>query len=200
MKERPILFKGPMVRAILEGRKTQTRRIFYVKDPMGVKRAITSPDEEIIQFNDGTFNYSSTGGLSGPYVCRYGGPGCHLWVRERGWIAQSKQAFIPFLGNERSGLPKSPDGTPYKACPSIHMPRWASRITLEIVNIRVERLQEISEEDAKAEGCDPIGGENNLERYRSGFYHLWDSINGKAYPCDSNPWAWVIEFRRVPCS
>ena len=91
-----------------------------------------------------------------------------------------------------------------KWLPSIHMPRWASRITLEITNIRVERLQDITQEDAKAEGVDPWFPKTESLKdlftngsYRNGFHELWDSINAKTHPWDSNPWVWVIEFRKV---
>lgn len=83
--------------------------------------------------------------------------------------------------------------------PSIHMPRWASRINLEITDIRVERLQEINEEDAKHEGVKRINaGDFGMETWSSAFRNLWDSINSKrGYGWDTNPWVWVIEFKRI---
>ncbi len=92
--------------------------------------------------------------------------------------------------------------------PSIHMPRWASRLILEVVNVRVERLQEITEEDARAEGIidggclncgesEPCGCDNPNPDARDTFIYLWNSINGKKHPWTSNPWVWVIQFKRV---
>lgn len=160
MKERPIIFSAPMVQAILEGRKTQTRRI--VKDAT---------------------------------VCKFGKVGDRLWVRET-WAAPHAfdghtPAFIPrdarihFLATEdRGGLRwRSP----------IFMPRWASRITLEIKSLRVERLQDISEADARAEGSD----DNSSAIWGpGGFWDLWEGIHGPG-SWEENPFVWVIEFEVV---
>jgi len=93
-----------------------------------------------------------------------------------------------------------PDAYPFSR-PSIHMPRWASRIALEITNVRVERLQDISEEDAQAEGVPKsitqYGLTIDYENYREPFIELWDKINGKKHPWASNPWVWVVEFRKI---
>lgn len=181
MKERPILFSGEMVRAILDGRKTQTRRV--------VKQR---------------------GDCSGSVEqCPYGQPGERLWVRET-WATEGtdETSTLPLqFKADRSDWPKCS-----KWRPSIHMPRWASRITLEIESVRVERLQKITEEDAKAEGTrddalvhyyceegtddDPIG--NHRCNWRYAFSRLWESINAKrGFGWDANPWVWVITFRRV---
>jgi hypothetical protein len=189
MKERPILFNGEMVRAILEGRKTQTRRI--VKDCY------------------------LTGGPPEDYLlsrCPYGQPGDRLWVRET--FAWPNDQVTIYRANWREDamrrgldhIPKDDSGIRWN--PSIHMPRWASRISLEITNVRVEQLNEISEEDAIAEGIDRESGEYEgyfrdyrepdaiTKNARLSYIGLWESING-AGSWDANPWVWVIEFQRV---
>lgn len=202
--DRPILFSGLMVRAILDGRKTQTRRVFCIKDPMGKKHAITSPKEEILEFDDGSFNYLSTGALSGPYPCPYGHPGDRLWVREA-WRTYASLDHLPPRHIEHgAGIQYEAGGSSVSGCDRLHgmgkyrppmfMPIWASRITLEIADIRVERLQDISEADAISEGVysDPAAPA------RDGFQLLWNSINAaRGFGWDSNPWVWVISFNRV---
>lgn len=194
MKERGILFSAPMVRALLADTKTQTRRIFKVTGPMGNKCEITSPDEEIVRFDDGTFHYLSTGAMSGPYPCPYGVPGDRLWVRET-W--QSEMV----AGHERDG-PVRYRATQDERCmghrwkPSIFMPRWASRISLRITDVRVERLQSISQADANAEGIAAQSGPW-LHHVIADYRRLWGSING-AESWNSNPWVWVVSFERVP--
>lgn len=162
MKERPILFSGPMVRAILDGRKTQTRRV--VKPRQGM-------------LDDWT-------GLP----CPYGKPGDRLWVRETCYFEQPHGEVI-YRADPGSEKALDPEFTGLRWRPSIHMPRWASRITLEIVNVRVERLQDIRVDDARAEGVTakwPVHG----------FRNLWQSINGFG-SWDANPWVWVVEFRNM---
>ena len=203
MKERPILFSGPMVRAILDGRKTQTRRM--VKWPASYK------DHEIADAVR-ALNRSSTKsiGRHGPcdgirdrFRCPYGVVGDRLWVRETFADARAMWGKVFYRADDQTD--HDSDGT---WTPSIHMPRWASRITLEIVSIRVERLQEITEEDAKAEGVErgiwsqPAGlfmepcdeTDDKHATYRDGFGFLWSSIYGN---WDSNSYVWVVEFRRV---
>lgn len=147
--------------------------------------------------------------------------GMNLWVRET-WQAHDV-IYDDYCGGYEAGYPlkqipnKKPsnvsvsyaeDGEDGPWRPSIHMPRWASRITLEITDARVERLHEITEEDARAEGIidggclncgksEPCGCPNPQPDARDTFVYLWDSIYGKKYPWKSNPWVWVIEFRRV---
>jgi len=185
MKERPILFSGPMVRAILEGRKTQTRRV--VKPQPGCDPR----DDEHLDMGR----------------CPYGQPGDRLWVREA-WHTDERDLEYARAKHE-DAMSDSPiyyradpenDNAGCTWRPSIHMPRWASRITLEITRVRVERLQEISEKDAIAEGADPYlhpvhPGREGL-RHVDGFRSLWESINGPG-SWDANPWVWVIEFKRV---
>jgi hypothetical protein len=204
MKERPILFSAPMVRAILEGRKTQTRRVMNPQ-PLFVSGGV--PFRPLPPRLVGVAD-PKAGVL---YLPRYGVRGDRLWVRESGWIAKSGLAFIPSEGN---GPPPggfvSPSGEPYKRCPSIHMPRWATRITLEVTGVRVERLQDISEADADDEGGayhDGRGVGHSGWRHdpshgvvyataRESFSALWQSING-AESWVANPWIWVVEFKRV---
>jgi len=162
MKERPIIFSGPMVRAILAGEKTQTRRI--VK-PQAVK-------------------------------CPYGKPGDRLWVRESfcevvdqyGSKRAHYRASEPNLEVIRPMKDRPPYAGPPKWKPSIHMPRWASRIDLEITHVRSQRLQAITVGAARAEGIVAQPG-----YLASEFKALWESIHGSG-SWDKNPWVWVIEF------
>ena len=208
MKERPILFNGEMVRAILEGRKTQTRRL--VKSPLKFKNGLCWDVQ-----NDEAFGaqYGKTFFCDSPY----GVQGDRFWVRET-WAIQDC--------GSRVGISKEhwPDGFPvsrvrYPATdpapnssegrhhwwnkrPSIHMPRWASRINLEVLSVRVERIQDIYEEDAKAEGIKLMGWkllENGVSRdytHRDHFEALWQTIYGDD-AWTKNPWVWVIEFKKI---
>lgn len=175
MKERPILFSGEMVRAILDGSKTQTRRV--VKgDALGILNLEIRPPSDPIFVEK----------------CLYGKPGDRLWVREA-W-AQHTETFGDFLPSTvYRADPVTPHFTKWK--PSIHMPRWASRITLEITGVRVERLQDISEKDALSEGCEPDDGNPESPSPISEFRDLWQSING-AESWAANQWVWVIEFKK----
>ena len=171
MKERPILFSGPMVKAIIEGRKSMTRRV-------AKENFWSEANQEAVTF-----------------YCPYGQPGDRLWVRET-WHcdnpAAAQDIMNPGLGCYYLATEEHPEiFTKWK--PSIFMPRWASRITLEIVSLKVERLQEITDEDAIKEG-QPFSSANSP---RIWFMTLWDSINGKKYPWTSNPWIWVIEFKNI---
>jgi hypothetical protein len=217
VKERPILFSAPMVRAILDEQKTQTRRIVKPQ-PLGelwpggkcydYYPTIVVKGEEVP--GDMVFGF---GNEDMGWVCPYGKPGDRLWVRETFYVDH-----IDYIGKR---LPKAKpaeiddmiyyraDGEcceqiPECSCwevgkpewrPSIHMNRWASRITLEVTGVRVERLQEISEGDAIAEGVEwnagPLrcGHTNPISAYRG----LWNQINGGG-SWDANPWVWVIDF------
>jgi len=199
-RERSIIFSGPMVRAILAGRKTQTRRVLKPQ-PAGLV--------------NGMPYYEGRDAAKLP-TCPYGKAGDKLWVREACYITKACEDGAPLCDPvviyRADGCEDQPNG--YVSRPSIHMPRWASRITLEVVSVRVERLQDISEANAEAEGvsrCCPfgvcngggfIGGDENCRcadiTPTQVFAHRWDSINGKrGYSWDSNPWVWAIEFRRV---
>jgi len=207
MKARPILFKPDMVRAILDGRKTETRRI--VKAPVLTYERLSGEAWDM-DVKDGVLTASTTSYRRGvppmaaggfDLACPYGVPGDVLWVRE---------AFSGWHGNE--GAPPSewdahPDLIWYWADgnvasfdatrpkPSIHMPKWASRLTLEITDVRVERLQDISEEDAECEGVVPATPpEQTGARHKPAFRYLWEGINGEK-SWAANPWVWVVEFR-----
>lgn len=221
--ERPILFSGPMVRAILDGRKTQTRRAIK---PWPVDEL---PDVPV-------------------HLCPYGKPGDRLWVRETFCIESCRECgYYPpafddgrpiehHLDDDYGAWWRQPHYRATDPCPeleigtgdpgviwhpSIHMPRWASRITLEITDVRVERLHDISEEDAAAEGVKPfvvtqedVDVAQDCEEefvakcaaalgpgaftHKFEFMFLWDSINEKrGYGWNKNPWVWVISFKRV---
>jgi hypothetical protein len=229
VSEKPIIFSGEMVRAILDGRKTQTRRVIKPQ-PVEWVKAIT--------FNEylGEWQYlgyeggmvTSSTGFPGqkPLKCPYGKPGDRLWVRKTWRRSFSQFGQLPdgieFKANNLLVyFDKSDSGVQAKNAateknlprdgrwrPSIHMPRWASRITLEITDIRVERVQNISFEDCRAEGCredfkiDATGcpfectGTHYGEKYH--FIELWNSINAKrGYGWYVNPWVWVVEFRVI---
>lgn len=197
MKERPILFSAPMIRALLSGSKTQTRRV--------VKHGIASGHSEAFQktqaFQDDLLPY-----------CPYGQPGDRLYVRET-WRTTGDGGRADYLA-PRDMQPHpvwyDADGTAPaeqytgKTRVSIHMPRWASRILLEIVSVRVERLQAISDDDCWAEGsqswaAEVVGGKNFPDKFnniRRAWQVLWTVVNG-ADGWDANPWVWVVEFKRV---
>ena len=183
MKERPILFSGEMVRAILEGRKTQTRRVLRL-----AVDSITSVEP------NGYGKWFTNLGGSG-FLCPYGKPDDHLWVREK-WGRWNGFGQVVYAADEVEILAG-------KWKPSIHMPRWVSRITLEVKDVGVERLQGISEEDCCHEmGCPVIwpgpGPEPYKRDLRGCFKILWDSLNAKrGYSWDVNPFVWVITFRRI---
>lgn len=215
MKERPILFSGPMVRAILEGRKTMTRRAMKQQPHEGVD-AVEWQDQIIVGMNvpDQSGFAMMRGGVieSEAIRCPYGEPGDRLWVREthKGFIQYDGQQVVQYAasGNRQYHVDR-PDGHPEggmlngECCadiwrPSIYMPRWASRINLEITGVRVERLQDITEEDAIAEGVlgATVGEDGTRGCFVTDFCYLWSKINGQA-SWDANPFVWVVEFRRV---
>lgn len=166
MKMRPILFSGEMVRAILEGRKTQTRRV-------------VKPQPAYV--------------IDSVWVCPYGRPGDGLWVRET-WAPNSQAGVFSYAADWAAGVKHVS-----RWRPSIHMPRAASRISLEVVGVRVERLREISEADALAEGCADSEMVDGVPMWCSAvekYMDLWEKINGEG-SWAVNPWVWVVEFRRV---
>jgi hypothetical protein len=227
--ERPILFSGPMVRAILEGRKTQTRRVI-------------KPQPDVIQnsmWDGGAYLKMRIGNLAialsarnraGDF-CPYGKPGDRLWVREA-WAVhkyydgrpgngcgpipegitvecrEAPDAVTVLPGHMHRRIGNKPPDERGKWRPSIFMPRWASRITLEIVSVRVERLQEISFSDIRAEGKSCPEPEHDFDSgfcasecdaLRNVWATGWDTINGKRKGCawSDNPWVWVIEFKKL---
>jgi len=207
MKERPILFNSAMVRAILDGRKSQTRRVIVPTMAPRVAPRHLEPcsinGKQVLHVWAGSHaDYPSEKW----FICPYGAPGDRLWVRETWayvgpgsgsdrpeYVEQTKNPENHTLGNvwykanEMHAFHAS--CSPYfRWSPSIHMPRWASRLTMEVTGVRVERVQSISEGDAKVEGV----------KSAAEFCALWDEINGKrGYGWDANPWVWVVEFKRV---
>jgi hypothetical protein len=209
MKETGILFKGEMVRAILQGRKTQTRRLLKPQ-PRGeflgfLERPIRSMKERPVL--RAWFGAGSDELTSQEITCPYGKPGDRLWVREA-WRVNAhydrfdaKMIMVASGGDMRNCVYyEEIDNRPDWAGRYRHarfMPRWASRITLEITGVRVERLQDISEEDAKADGVERHApGVIANVAYRAPFISLWEDINGDD-SWNENPWVWVIEFKRV---
>ena len=200
MSERPILFSGPMVRAILDGRKTQTRRV--VKGD-----AINHPQVDPRQL-----------------ACPFGVPGDRLWVRETFCWPGEEELFYRADPEQEQAIAalqqkhrENPNYPKLVWTPAIYMPRCASRILLEITGVRVERLQEISEADARAEGIERVGGPTSCNPWRNyqignagemsmhcssaarSFQTLWSTIHAADGPNGwaANPWVWVVEFKRL---
>ncbi|HAU5716199.1 hypothetical protein ABNU44_14050 [Serratia marcescens] len=212
MKERPVIFNGEMVRAILDGRKTQTRRV--VSDRHLHLIDVASQVGECYPLESGIDHANSQSYYR--EHCPFGQVGDRLWVRETfaGHYLDDDQ-----IQDIKDGRCKAKCLCEYRAdygddaecadgwTPSIHMPRWASRITLEITAVRVERLNDISQEDAQVEGMeltgwvpsysnpDNAGFDETFTPYDN-FAMLWQSIYGEE-SWSANPWVWVIEFRRV---
>lgn len=186
VKERGMLFSMPLVWAILEGRKTQTRR------PVKKRQ---QPHSGILETGIDVMDGKLIGddGVLYEIPCPYGVPGDRLWVRET-WAEMDDGAII-YRANYVAGAGSM------KWTPSIHMPRWASRITLEVTGVRIERVQEISEEDAMAEGvwCELYGvPEDAAPEPREIFETSWDEIYAqRGYSWKANPWVWVVEFKRL---
>ena len=222
-----------MVRATLADLKTQTRRI--IKPQPAAYMNVLSPqaggDHRVFPGQWSWGGNCGAGWMEKPFTCPYGQPGDRLWVREN--ITQRQ--LVNFLTGEPTklisaayaaddedvederGFQVTPWWKGKKPLPSIHMPRWASRLTLEITDVRVQRLQEISEEDARAEGvqCEVVidgqpmsgcywdyllncwsGAFPNDAEARGSFRTLWESINGPG-SWDLNPWVWAISFKRI---
>ena len=190
-----------MVRALLAGTKTQTRRVLRVQ-----------PHEDLAA----TVHYDRpTGGamwgsIHGDHgvACPFGRSGDRLWVRENGWERRGASGtFEPYYYDatetESGQAYLREHAHRFRRRPSIHMPRWACRLVLEVTGVRVERLQGISFTDAKAEGFEPRYDLTELEEVhrdaaRDWYMDLWDSLNAKrGYSWSLNPWVWVVEFRRV---
>ncbi|ELZ8934900.1 hypothetical protein U1D46_003924 [Cronobacter dublinensis] len=238
MTERPLIVNAEMVRAILDGRKTQTRRI--IQSPA---RNMQATGKKVIDYREPgdkwygeyIFSMRNQSGTWCDYTkeqflakCPFGAVGDRLWVRETwsdvnsegcpavAYRADSDTRLLAEIETFRDedGVLNTADprldkywfaawsgdlfsGTEGSWRPSIHMPRWASRITLEITGVRAERLRDLSEEDARAEGITPpAGGVLPGWKYRINFRDLWISIYG-ADNWEANPWVWVVEFKRV---
>lgn len=207
MKLRPILFNGAMVRALLDGSKTQTRRAVKSVALDWIEKYKFTPEFVADPAN---------------MLCKFGGAGDQLWVRETWQYYDWTEDGIPcirFAADNQTMWAANADESAVaqweilsapenynidnrardrKWRPSIHMPRWASRIALEITSVRVERLNVISEADARAEGIDiaECVMEPTLLAGKAVFRRLWEAINGEG-SWEANPWVWVIEFKRV---
>ncbi|MEK6849805.1 MAG: hypothetical protein AABY01_04540 [Nanoarchaeota archaeon] len=210
MTDRPILFSGPMVRAILAGRKTVTRRV--VRKPARATALSwgEAMAEAVRRGWRGAQKRGPEDGIEWRCSCPYGATGDRLWVREAHCPLDMPHSPWPDLPHRCGGDGQTAhyregfDRTAPRWRPSIHMPRWASRLTLEIVSVRIERLQAITNQEARAEGVEPddIALEDGGERgpdYRGPFRDLWDQINGERPGCSwaESPWVWRIEFRRL---
>ena len=201
MKERPILFSAPMVRAILDGGKTQTRRV--------VKSQPEFVGPESLHCAEVALWQEAVMALKSPY----GQPGDRLWVRETfqptfapgikhgdaDWTTGEGYQPRYMATDERVEWIDADDNITNRCKPAIHMPRWASRITLEVTGVRVERLQDISDSDAWDEGIDfeaytAAGGCKDAPRVAFG--DLWERINGPG-SWEANPWVWVVEFKKL---
>ena len=226
MKERPILFSTDMVQAISEGRKTQTRRVVRRPDIFSDKAWFNSiphnTTETSYKIAYLKVPYDELKDISGyRIICPYGQVGDRLWVKEtfkhyaNKWDGTEWKSCITYKAGNVTLYDSWDKNEPPREKwwnkstildqwqPSIFMPRWASRITLEITDIRVERLQDITEEDAKAEGMNKAIGwmfgfvsPETDNRLREIFRCLWNKINGKKHSWESNPFVWVIEFKR----
>lgn len=198
MRERPILFNDAMVRAILDGSKSQTRRpVKLDAEAMAYVRSIRPPiarDARALSW------------------CPFGAPGDLLWVRECFAIGrvfdESRAAELPIIDRDVPVWFRADGGADEswanrgKWRPSIHMPRWASRLTLRVIDVRVERVQDISEEDARAEGIarHAMGWTDGVTGYdtataRDAFSELWDDVYGPE-SWVANPWVWVVSFEQ----
>lgn len=229
IKERPILFSAPMVNAIRAGRKTQTRRVVKFG---ALKRGVRAFRRETIEAASLPEDVAMIAEfIRDAYTCPYGVPGDRLWVKERfspfkgcGEVCSIADATYVVLsdgtqvrkdGTVTPGLPTyQPGAFWFKWRPSIHMPRWASRILLEVVSVRVERVQSITPSDAMAEGITmPTMRLNDLRLAEAALWaggfdaghcqlarvlyrDLWNDINGDG-SWATNPWVWVVEFRRI---
>ena len=203
-KERPILFSGAMVRAILDG-KTQTRRVIKPQPIIKIKNDHIC-DFEIekgeryaaginVEVSELAGNFKGIGSF-----CPYGKVGDRLWVRETHSIKEYDFDYhVTYFADGETKIFKSNVSgmfTNKKTRPSIHMPRHFSRINLEITDIRVERVQDISGNDIEAEGVDGIFGDSIVRKTL--FTDLWNNINiNRGYGWDKNPWVWVVTFKRV---
>lgn len=237
IRERPILFSGPMVRAILDGRKTQTRRVMRIQ-PTAPATMLKFDPPAVACWAIWPRQKPDESGSHPDHGCKfpYGVVGDRLWVRETWRTGKSLDeksptqiaadcldagyrkpwAPIQFVadGSEMNGGRAIEDFNGWgKTRVNIHMPRWASRLTLEITGVRVERLNSISEADAAAEGCEPVPcphmshepgigcsdcmNSGWIEPAANEFASLWDQINGKKHPWASNCWVWVVSFKRA---
>ena len=193
MKERPILMTTESVRAILDGRKTQTRRVIKEHIPKDAQLISYQSGTAILEYGSGLMKGAilESNPEEGVFKCPYGQVGDRLWVRET-FYTESGDIYYKADWSNVEPVNKVFDNGRWQS--SIHMPRWASRITLEITEVRAERVQEITNNDAIAEG---ISCMNEIPAIAFG--HYWDSLNTKrGLSWESRPWVWVIKFERMP--
>lgn len=196
MKELPMLFRGPLVRAILDGKKTQTRRRIRWSD-----KSVEYDGCSLFEQKDGTYwPYNCSDGNENPIACPYGRAGDRLWVRETFRVCDvAGEAFRPSEISPTNAHiyyrsdPEPGGNGPWK--PSIHMPKWACRLRLDVEAVRVERLQEITAMDVFKEGIGSFASAH-IDVAREMFAQTWNQIHGNEAWHD-NPWVWVIEFSRV---
>lgn len=212
MKEKPILFSGEMINAVLSDYKTVTRRVvnpvcnelpIISFNRWGIEHFSTCPtDWQYNTAGNPLWISTETDGTTREWSCPYGEPESKLWVREsmkideRGvWHYSADNAIVYCKPEYESDMVIWAHHKETEHCPSIHMPRWASRITLEVTDVRVERIQSISEKDCERElGVKPYSLGSNAY---GEFHRLWDKINAKrGYGWEQNPWVWVVNFKR----
>lgn len=202
MTERPILFSAPMVRAILEGRKTQTRPIIKPQ-PRGWNQE---------QGNGNLWLWCVAGDMdySEEIACPYGRPGDMLWVRESGWerpersprmLREGADTWPPYIYSADDHDAEQLRAWGWRRRPSIHMPRWASRITLRLTAVRAQRLQDIDDADARAEGVTFPSREATFYegKWVADYADVWDRVNKRRSGCAwaDNPWVWALTFEVV---
>lgn len=204
VRERPMLFQDAMVRAILSGQKTQTRRVVNPYPP-ALRTIFGYRPSAIFPQQDGTYVAFTDGHEGMTFSCPYGRSGDRLWVREAWRVHKDADHLPPRDLPQALTVRFEADGAPDRECgkyrPPMFMPRWACRLVLEVASVRVERLHEITEADCIAEGCP--GGHGAIPGYgyhatpQEHYRWLWEQINGEG-SWALNPWVWVVEFRRVP--
>lgn len=205
MNGRGMIFNGEMVRAILDGRKTQTRRVLATYQDAVKFCPEWDVNGKQIFIVLGEKDHTGMNPVITAIPCPFGQQGDRIWVREtfRVHSRATDVATLVYRASVRNSWTEQTHRVPVAVCnkpatpekwtPSIHMPRWASRILLEIIDVRVERLNSITESDAEAEGVTDTGFGDLLV---DGFRYLWKSIYGDD-SWQANPWVWVIEFKRV---
>ena len=206
MKERPILFSAEMVRSILEGTKTQTRRVITPQPEVVAHN--TSINQDVYRWKK--YLWFADERIKAASHCPYGKPGDQLWVREG--IRRHFPLEATYIADFTPVMGKGPTGSSLYGRAQVawlwkhdylsarFMPRWASRINLEITEIRVERLQEISGKDCLREGITKTTEGKLLlgSHLVYSFREVWDKLNAKrGYPWESNPWVWVISFKKL---
>lgn len=189
MTERPIIMSAPMVRAILAGKKTQTRRVLRDQAPIDLGASANGTHLNRRPVHD---HGKLVGHRMAPVLCPYGQSGDRLWVRET--FAKHPTAYRADFTDQR-------DIDVVRWTPAIHMPRSACRLVLDVMDVEVERLQDITSDDCVAEGIEPHDSGDAIEEAtfnRAAYEELWDSLNAKrGYSWASNPWVWVVSFLKA---